>query len=263
MVETRFDPYPYLEVSQINGHIRTTSLGVTRRFDPYPHISGSAHTYRRFCPPPGSTWINKYSHSTPSSSPKKSTNDGCLPSCRCVDPSRRQPTMGSYPPVQKRPKDCVNEFLPVLLPWCLVVNGRNRYEFVSRNWHSAEVSSVKHSFEGLFRSEWIQIQTAEKWQFKSILYSFSFFQFHILYICKVSHILVAWYRKFKFGFGICFIKSMSMHTQLHVSCVTPYQYWVYFSNEQRSRIKLWKILNCVFACIIRLFMSSFWRLSAL
>ena len=44
---------------------------------------------------------------------------------------------------------------------------------------------------------------------------------------------------------------MSMDTQLHVSCVTPYQYWVYFSNELRSRIKLWEILNCVFACIVR------------
>ena len=81
--------------------------------------------------------------------------------------SRKQPTMGSYPPVQTRPKESINEFLPVLLPWCLIFNGRNRSVFVSRHWHSAEVSSVKHSFEGLFRSEWIQNQTAEKWHFFS------------------------------------------------------------------------------------------------
>ena len=108
MMETRFDLYSYLEISQINVHIRT-SLVVTGKFDPYPHISGTVQTA---CIPLGSTWINERNHLTPSPSFKKSTNDGCLPSSECVDLSRRQPTMGSYPPVQKRSKDCANEFVP-------------------------------------------------------------------------------------------------------------------------------------------------------
>ena len=134
-METRFDPYPYLEVSQINGHIRPAGRS------PEDSVTGhrkirfvSAHqrfAHTDILPTTGSTWINKHNHSTPSSLPKKSTNDGCSPSSKCVDPSRRQPTTGSYPPVQKRPKDCVNESMPVLLPWCLVFNGRNRSEFVS------------------------------------------------------------------------------------------------------------------------------------
>ena len=142
-----------------NQRPHTDQPGGHRKFDPYPHISSTAQTA---CIPLGSTWINERNHLTPSPSFKKSTNDGCLPSSECVDLSRKQPTMGSYPPVQKRPTDCANEFMPVILPWCLVFNSRNRSEVVSRNWHSAKVSSVKHSFEGLFSSGWIQIQTAEK-----------------------------------------------------------------------------------------------------
>ena len=150
MVETRFDPYPYLEVSQINGHIRT-SLLVTGRFDPYPHISGSAHT----------------DDSAHHLDQRGSTNT----TARCpLLRLRSQPMTGVYPPVDVwiHPEDnqrwvhtllfrCDRRIVYTSSCPCSCPGVLSSTAGIDLNSYpatdSAEVSSVKHSFEGLFRSD--------------------------------------------------------------------------------------------------------------